>query len=271
MMKAWFCRKKYSRPFKEYYADWFETLKTVLLPLLQRSMSSTISSQPAQPHLLAELLHTHFQSYFNSLDLAASQDVSQVLFPDWRNSLEKPFLWLGDFHPYIFTNLLRSFLEDHEEEDDEDQEIEEFHVNALKNFQFLDKPWSTVMAWKNPSKNLMNRIEQIECGLRLIVPALVARAREAQAVMIDKVGAEWESKWGRKMAVVGKAVMDGMEELTCVILDANRLRRSVLSEIMGELDVCQAALFLEGLAQFYIGFRNSELLGELESCKMPPN
>ncbi|KMS96159.1 hypothetical protein BVRB_001650 [Beta vulgaris subsp. vulgaris] len=57
-------------------------------------------------------------SYFAALDLASNGNVSQLLFPDWRNPIEKPFLWLGDFHLYIFTNLLRSFFDDDDDDDD---------------------------------------------------------------------------------------------------------------------------------------------------------
>ncbi|GAB2300882.1 hypothetical protein Dimus_034918 [Dionaea muscipula] len=259
---ALFSRKRPTRPFKEYYADWHETLKTVLLPLLRRSVSSsTFCTYLLSTHV--ELLHTHFQSLYNFLDLAASQDVSQLLYPEWRNPLEKPFLWLGDFHPNLFTNLLRSFLED-PDDDSEDRFIGKLEFT-------LDRPLSIVMAWKNPSKTLMAGIQQIECGLRLIVPALVARARDAQAGIIDKVAVEWAAAKGGDVVkeAVGKTTLEAIEELTCVFLDANRLRRSVLSEIIAALDVHQGALFLEGLAEFVIGFKDSELLAEFERARMP--
>ena len=67
-----------------------------------------------------ETIHRHFQSYYETLDIAASNNVAQLLYPDWRNPLEKPFLWLGDLHPYLFTNLLRSFLDDTSEDDEDD-------------------------------------------------------------------------------------------------------------------------------------------------------
>ncbi|XP_034674464.1 protein INAPERTURATE POLLEN1-like [Vitis riparia] len=91
-------------------------------------------------------------------DLAASNDVAQLLYPEWRNFLEKPFLWLGDFHPYLFTNLLRSFLDDGDDDDDDgDHEVGE-------TCSFCDTPWQILMAWKNPSETLMAWIEQIECA-----------------------------------------------------------------------------------------------------------
>ncbi|KAF8379261.1 hypothetical protein HHK36_028694 [Tetracentron sinense] len=237
-------RRKSSRLFKDYYAEWIETLKNTLLPLLRHSMSSSSSSSSLlSTHV--EMLHHHFQSYYEALDLAASQDLSQLLYPDWRNSLEKPFLWLGDFHPNLFTNLLRSFLDDDSN--------------------------NGGLAWKNPSKPLLNRVEQIECGLRLMVPALVARSRAAQAGFIDRVAVDWVRCQGRKEATKDfcGAVMAQMEELMIVFMDANRLRRSILTEIMGATDVYQAALYLQAFAQFLVGFRDAELLSEFERCKLP--
>lgn len=256
---ALFSRRKTSRPFKDYHTEWIKTLETTLLPLLRNSMSASTSS-PALLSIHVETLHHHFQLYYQALDLAASNDVVQLLYPEWRNSLEKPFLWLGDFHPNLFTKLLRSFLCDDEEEEEENEE---------KKFHFRDKSWEIAAAWKNPCKALMSRIEQIECGLRLMVPAIVARARVAQVGFTERVTTEWGRKEGAKpTAVVREAAEAQIEELTCIFLDANRLRRSILTEIIGATTVYQAALFLEGLSQFVIGFRDSDLLDEFEQMAL---
>ncbi|CAK9171138.1 unnamed protein product [Ilex paraguariensis] len=265
---AFFGRKKTTRPFKDYYTDWFNTLKNTLLPQLRRSMSLS-SSTLLSTHV--EMIHNHFQTYYETLDLAASNDVAQLLFPEWRTTLEKPFLWLGDFHPYLFTNLLRSFLDD---QDTDDEEETESVIQIGESSEFFDKPWNIVMAWKTPSNTLMAKIDQIECGLRLMVPALVARARQVQAEFVERVGVEWGKCEGRKEGVemaVGKAVVAEMEEMMSVFMDANRLRRSVLTEILNITNVYQAALFLEGLAQFLIGFRDHAILSEFERSKMAIN
>ncbi|RVX15383.1 Protein inaperturate pollen 1 [Vitis vinifera] len=258
-------RKKACRPFKDYYAQWIHALNSTLLPLLRRAM---LSSSPSNLSTHVEMVHHHFQAYYEALDLAASNDVAQLLYPEWRNSLEKPFLWLGDFHPYLFTNLLRSFLDDGDDDDDDgDHEVGE-------TCSFCDTPWQILMAWKNPSETLMARIEQIECALRLMVPALVARVRNAQLGLFDRVATDWGLFQGKRegaKAVIGKAVMGQMDEMLGVFLDANRLRKSVLAEIIGETNVYQAALFLEGLAQFFVGFRDHELLSEFERCTVPIN
>ncbi|KAL2901742.1 Protein INAPERTURATE POLLEN1 [Bienertia sinuspersici] len=243
MIKALFNRFKNSRPFKDFYNDWINTLKSTLLPLI----SNLLSSSSSDPLILAtqiDLLHTHFNSYFSALDRASNADVSQLLFPEWRNSLERPFLWFGDFHPYIFTNLLRSFLDnDDSDENDDGQKME-----------LLGKSWNV---WKNPDNSLGHFVDQVECGLRLMVPSIVARARDAQASVVEKLAIGWKEK-GENFEV-GEAVQELVDEMTSVFLDANRLRRSVLSDIMGALNVYQAAFFLEGLAQFYVGFSDPKL------------
>src|SRR5262249_21327511 len=137
----------------------------------------------------------------------------------------------------------------------------------------LDRPWQVATAWKDVSKNLMIQIEQIECGLRLIVPALLDRSRKAQMDFVKSVAGAWPDNEGKKerMVGVGEAVKMGMEEIVVVFADANRLRRSVITEIVGALDVFQGALFLEGLAQFLVGFRDPDLLTEFDKCKSPIN
>ncbi|MCD7472578.1 hypothetical protein HAX54_013850 [Datura stramonium] len=235
-----------------------KTLKDVLLPKLRHAMSSSSTSGPILLASHVEVMHRHFLQYYEALDLAAGNDVVQVLYPDWRNPFEKPFLWLGDIHPYLFINLFRSFIRDAESEIDP---------------RIFDKQqnWHVVMAWKNTSKKLPARVDQIECGLRLMVPALAARARDAQAAFVKNVAAEWGRCEGRKeemKGVVAEAATAEMEELVGVLVDANRLRRSVLSDILNVTDVYQAAVFLEALAQFLVGFRNRELLSQFEKCSL---
>ncbi|XP_011018270.1 PREDICTED: uncharacterized protein LOC105121369 [Populus euphratica] len=249
-------------PFKDYYTKWFNTLKNTLLPLLHHSLSSS----PSSPTLLSSHLHLilhHLLSYYESLDLAATtntKNLPHLLYPSWRNPLETPFLFLGDLHPYVFTNLLRSFLD--EADSDEDTE------NNLKVLVF-DRPCQVVMAWKDPSKHLMIKIEQIERGLRLMVPALLDRVKKAQSGFAGKIAEEWVNSERKEKMDFSEAMKAEMEELVTVFLHANRLRRSVISEIVAALNVYQGALFLEGLAQFLVGFQDKNLLREFERCKTP--
>ncbi|KAM7257345.1 hypothetical protein ACFE04_013086 [Oxalis oulophora] len=295
---SFFTRKKpsssSSKPLKDFYDEWFTTLKTTLLPLLHQSL---YSSSPTLLSSHVDILLDHILSYYTSLDLTAVNHrqtaVAHLLFPSYRNSIEKPFLFLGDLHPYLFTNLLRAFLED---SDDDDCDMG-FHVKVEKERIFdmgygskgekgrffdmgyglklekeslFDEPWQVVMAWKDPPKNLTGRIEQIECGLRLMVPALVNRLRKVQGDFVVMVAEEWVKCEGKKERFEIKDVLDReMEELTSVFTDANRLRKSVIQEIVSSLSVYQAALFLQGLAQILVGFRDQELVNEFEKCKQP--
>ncbi|KAL2472467.1 hypothetical protein Adt_40603 [Abeliophyllum distichum] len=267
MLKAaLFGRKKTSRPFKEFYNEWFATLNTTLLPGLRRALSPVFLS-PVILSTQVEIMHHHFLSYYDALDKAAAVDVARCLFPEWRTSLERPFLWLGDLHPYLFTNLLRSFIVDQEPVD---ENVSKLYGSG----EFLDKSWHVAMAWKNPSKTLTTKVDKIECGLRLMVPALAARWRNAQAAFVENMGANWGRCEGRKevvKAAMGEAMAVEMEEMVGVFVDANRLRRSILADILSATDLYQAALFLEALAQFLVGFRDHKLLSEFEKCKIAIN
>ncbi|CDP09919.1 unnamed protein product [Coffea canephora] len=253
-----------SRPFKNYYNQWFNTLKNSLLPHLRRAMLSASSPTLLATHV--DAMHHHFQAYYEEFDLCCSSSINslpELLFPEWRNSLEKPFLWLGDLHPYLFTNLLRSFLDD-----------EETERGFLGHDDHQLQPCSGLMAWDSPSKSISMRVDQIECGLRLMVPPLVVRARNAQSALVERAGFEWRKYEGRKEdaeVAVGEAMMAAMEELVNVFLDANRLRKSVLADILNATNVYQAAQFFEGLARFLVGFHDQQLLREFEKHKVAMN
>ncbi|KAJ4953443.1 hypothetical protein NE237_030275 [Protea cynaroides] len=249
-------RRKNTRLFRDFHDEWIDSLKNTILPQLCCSMSSSSASLFCTN---VEIIYRHFQAYYEALDLAASEDVSQLLYPDWRNPMEQPFLWFGDLHPNLFTNLLRSFLSD----DDNDEDDWDDGYN-------FDRPLAFALAWKNPSEDLRRRVEQIECGFRLMVPAIVARSRDAQSGFIDRVAVDWVRCGGRKEATkaIEGAAKAQMEDLASVFVDANRLRMSTLTEIMNAINVFQLALFLERLAQFLVGFWDTELLRDFKECKM---
>ncbi|KAL9242890.1 hypothetical protein vseg_016847 [Gypsophila vaccaria] len=247
MIKSIINHFKNTRSFKDFYIDWITTLQTTLLPHLTHSLSA--SSSTPDPVLLSTHVHlllAHFNTYFSALDTASNHDVSQLIYPSWRNDVEKPFLWLGDFHPYIFTNLLRSFLE-YDDSDDNDNGFDPSPSNTCSN------------PWRNLDRSLGHKVEHIECGLRLMVPAIGKRAREAQCRLIGRMGSGFEA---------GEVVGEVVEEMTCVFLDANRLRKSVLSDIVGVLTVNQAAYFLHGLVKFYVGFRDPNLIHRFQNSSL---
>nr|KYP41204.1 hypothetical protein KK1_037437 [Cajanus cajan] len=212
------------------------------------------------------MVHQHFQSYYYALDAATTSDPFQLLSQEWRNSLEKPLLWLGDLHPLLFTHLARSFLrEDSPSDTDTDTDTDASSSHH--------RPWQVALAWRNPSDSLTARMDQIDCGLRLIVPTLSDRLKRAEDAFVDRVVPDWFRSRHRKDAAkvaLGADFKEHMEEVVSAFLYANRLRRNVLLDIMSATSVYQAALFLEGLAQFLIGFRDPHLLNALEHCKALP-
>ncbi|GKV21376.1 hypothetical protein SLEP1_g31360 [Rubroshorea leprosula] len=85
---------------------------------------------------------------------------------------------------------------------------------------------------------------------------------------MGKIAEDCVSCEGKKKEI-DEAVKEEMEEMVAVFLDANRLRRTVISEIINATNVYQGALFLEALSQFLVGFRDPILLTEFECCNMP--
>ncbi|KAK4768849.1 hypothetical protein SAY86_026999 [Trapa natans] len=245
--------KKTSRRFKSYHRDWLESLRNRLLPRLCRSISApTASLDDLSAHVSALL--GHFQTYYAALDRAAASpdQVPLLLDPPWRGPLERSFLFLGDLHPYLFTNLLRSLL-------DGDGSGDEYELGCNLDFnkdgQLVEKQWQTAMAWRNSSESLRPRIEEIERGLRLMLPALLGRMRAAQMRFVGHLAAGWPEDCGDEAAaaVIGEAAAEEMEELGRVLRDVNRLRHSTISEIVGATTVYEAALFLQALGEFVIG------------------
>lgn len=129
-----------------------------------------------------------------------------------------------------------------------------YDLDFNKDGQFVQKQWQIATAWKNPSESLKPRVDEIERGLRLMVPALLDRMKAAQMHFIDCLATGWpENDGGEATAVVGEAASAEMEEVARVFMDVNRLRHSTISEIIGATTVYEAALFLQALARFVIG------------------
>ncbi|GAY38591.1 hypothetical protein CUMW_037820, partial [Citrus unshiu] len=76
------------------------------LPLIHKSHSLSSSQTPLYSHV--NLLLNHFLSYYDTLDnVATHENLIKLLFLSWCNSLEISFLFLGNLHPYVFTNFSR--------------------------------------------------------------------------------------------------------------------------------------------------------------------
>ncbi|KAK1303217.1 hypothetical protein QJS10_CPB11g00403 [Acorus calamus] len=90
------------------------------------------------------------------------------------------------------------------------------------------------------NEEILERLEEIERGLRLMVPCLVARSREARERFVEE-----------GLTVEAAGALE--EEMGMVFADANRLRASALAEMVREMDARQAAAYLVALAQVAVG------------------
>ncbi|XP_022682465.1 protein INAPERTURATE POLLEN1-like [Setaria italica] len=96
------------RPMRDFFAAWLATLRSPLLPMLRRALSSSTGSWDDPLSSAAAAVEAHFQAHWSTLDAAARQDPARVVASGgWRSPLELPFLWLGDVHPSLLTSLLR--------------------------------------------------------------------------------------------------------------------------------------------------------------------
>ncbi|XP_057855389.1 protein INAPERTURATE POLLEN 1 homolog [Cryptomeria japonica] len=193
-----------------WYGQWIDTMKNLLVPQLQKAVEKGERKQVMGP---VEQLHEHLEEYFKALEGAAEKDVLQVLSPAWRSAAEKPFLWIGDFHPALLITLAA------------DSEGLSERVKKIHNVM-------TPML-----QDLFNRLRNVQLGL-------------GTALALDR----------------SDALQEHLTELSCIFLDANRLRRNVVSHILSASDVSQAAHFLQGIAQLYISFRDPHLAESLKRC-----
>ena len=208
------------RPMRDFFAAWLATLRSPLLPLLRRALSSSSGSWDDPLSSAAAAVEAHFQAHWSALDVAARQDPAQVVAAgDWRSPLELPFLWLGDVHPSLLTSLLRTL---------------------------------------SPSPRLLAAADRVDRRIRAAVPAVSDRLRRAQEAF---VAAE----------VAGAADVEAfLEELKGVALEANRLRRGVLSELVTAAGGYQAALYLEALSRFVLSMHDHEVLRRFDQCRPSP-
>ncbi|XP_037447686.1 protein INAPERTURATE POLLEN 1 homolog [Triticum dicoccoides] len=208
------------RPMRDFFAAWLATLRSPLLPLLRRALSSSPGAWNDPLSSAAAAVEAHFEAHWSALDSAARQDPAQVICAgDWRSPLELPFLWLGDFHPSLLTSLLRSL---------------------------------------SPSPRLLASADRVDRRIRTAVPVLSDRLRHAQEVFTSA-------------EVAGGADLEAfLEELKAVALEANRLRRGVLSDLVAAAGGHQAALFLEALSRFVLSMHDPEVLRRFDHCRPSP-
>lgn len=228
---------------KEYYSEWIQSLKKQLLPQLEHALMRQRHQDERSVCLLphVERLRESVESYYTTLERAASEDVLLVLCPTWRSTtqLEKPFLWLGDFHPALLINLFRALLTHHNDQ-------------------------SRGLA--SATDDLFTRIDRIEGVIGTMVPALFYRMRNVQMSIGTSLAKDWliaDAHGSNLRGVLGDGIEAQIGELREIFLDANRMRRNAVTEILSACDVHQAAHYLQGLAQFYVALADPHLASAL--------
>ncbi|VVB17815.1 unnamed protein product [Arabis nemorensis] len=155
-----FSRKKPSG-FIDLYTELTKTLTETYLPLLRQSRSSDVLSTNIDRVL------SHLNKYYETIPTRLS-----------TSSLETPFLLLGDIYPYIFTNLLRTFI---------DQDTQDSGHVSIAITQEADLSTEFLSAWTEPSDQLLTRINGVECRTRMIVPNLLERLRIVQRGYVARI------------------------------------------------------------------------------------
>lgn len=93
--------------FQDFYGVWSKTVTETCLPLF--SSADPASELSRRITFVLRSLEWYYET-LNSYAEKDSNTIPYLLFPSWRNSLEKTILFLGDIHPYLLTNLLRSLI-----------------------------------------------------------------------------------------------------------------------------------------------------------------
>uniref|UniRef100_A0A0D3DFF3 RRM domain-containing protein n=1 Tax=Brassica oleracea var. oleracea TaxID=109376 RepID=A0A0D3DFF3_BRAOL len=230
-----------NRPFNQldgFYTDWSRHLTERCLP--------TLRDFPTDAKNEAVLGDIH--SYYDTLNHYANKNtILYFLLPSWRsNSLETPILLLGDINPRLFTSLVQSLVDD------------------VGLSQDPIRTFSNLAAWEDLSLQLENTINGT-------VSRLLDETREAQDGFIRRFSDKWVSSFrGSQSETVimetatsvttdeeggGAAIM---EELVRIFREANQLRKSVITDIAGVLNMNQKVLFLESVCKLLSGFKHQD-------------
>lgn len=128
-------------------------------------------------------------------------------------------------------------------------------------------------AWRDPSNELMKKVDEIERKMGPIVTDLLDRMREAQKRFLENWVSSYQSQEGKQrktvmettasVVEVDEAAKDSMQELVSIFMEANGLRKSVINDIVAATSSDQKALFFEGVCKLLAGFKNQ--VGLLDS------
>ncbi|CAA7060082.1 unnamed protein product [Microthlaspi erraticum] len=239
--------------FDGFYVKWSTTVSKICLPLL--SSAVTANALSGNVNSVLNIL----EIYYEALNSKAKNDpntIPYLLFPSWRKSFETPLLFLGDIHPYLLTRLLRSLITRANQDSGESTD------------------------------ELLKKIEEIEDETGTNVSDLLDRMSKAQIHFADRFSENWvssyhspekkQSKTSMEMAAsmaVDYAAKEETMELVKIFVDANRLRKKLISAIVKATSkshhLALAALFLEGLCRFYLNSRDLDTAKPVQALPSP--
>lgn len=246
MKSSIFSRKKPSdEPLnvKDFYADWYKTLTRDYLPLLTFATSAASTAPASEISDLVNHVLSHVVSYYETLELSADHStISQLLSTSWLNSQETPFLFLGDIHPNLFTNLLRSLI---------NPAIQESGHVAVE----IDRRSEFVNAWQEANDQLETKLSRIELRTTMNVPALLECIRVVERSYVARVSKTWivSQGKGKKTLTEVKMLDDEIEALLQIYMETYRLKKSIIISISQTLSLYQSTLYLQALCQAFVG------------------
>lgn len=103
----------------------------------------------------------------------------QVLTPTWRTPLEKPYLWIGDWHPALFINLFHGLVAHY---------LDRLSIEPTMS----KKNYYHRAGLAYASQDLLNKVENIRMVLRAMVPALFTEC------------AAFSSAWEAPLRIIGR-------------------------------------------------------------------
>lgn len=185
---------------------------------------------------------SQINTYYEALNrYARPETILHFLFPSWRsNSLETPIICLGDIDPHLLVSLVRAFLQ---------------------------QPDQDLSAWNDLSFVNLGKLEEIDRKNKEAVISLLSRMSEARYKFVDGFLDKWVSTFHsqkQRISVMDAAAsvtvdqhhVAAMADLVSIFVQANQLRMAAIKELLEVMNTNQAALFLEGLCEFYAGFKN---------------
>ncbi|CAA7060081.1 unnamed protein product [Microthlaspi erraticum] len=226
--------------FHDFYGVWSKTVTETCLPLFS-------SADPASElSTRITFILCSLQWYYETLNAYAKEDsktITNLLFPSWRDSLEKPILFLGDIHPFLLTNILRSL-------------INRVNQDAGKNPATSEDPYV----------ELLKKTEELEGEIESSVSHLLDRMSKAQIRYAARFSDNWvssydSSQWRTvmEMTAASMAKEEIMKELVGIFVDANLLRMKLIKDIVdatsGQI-LMLASLFLESVCRIFYGFKD---------------